>query len=148
MCMSLPHAQPPIQAAPTNPHFDRIGGQVVIDQLVDTFYRLMDTLPQASVIRAMHEPDLTQTKAILKAYLAEWMGGPKAYSAQKGHPRLRMRHASFAIGVAERDAWMLCMRGALEETVSDAGLREQLTQAFFKTADFIRNDSNAGHAHR
>ena len=54
MCMSSPHVQPAIQSAPTNPHFDRIGGQVVIDQLVDAFYRLMDTLPQASVIRAMH----------------------------------------------------------------------------------------------
>lgn len=122
-----------------SPHFDRLGGAPAIDRLVEAFYRYMDTLPQARDLRAMHEPDLSQTKAVLKCYLAEWMGGPKDYSAQRGHPRLRMRHGAFAIGIAERDAWLDCMRAALIEVSPDAPLREALMQAFAKTADWMRN---------
>ncbi|WP_028310377.1 group II truncated hemoglobin [Derxia gummosa] len=130
----------PRTAAQLNPHFALVGGQEAVDRIVDEFYRLMDTLPEAAGIRAMHEPDLGPTKAVLKKYLSEWLGGPKTYSAERGHPRLRMRHAAFSIGPAERDAWLLCMKGALELVVTDEQFRGQLMQAFFKTADWIRND--------
>jgi len=127
-------------ATPANPHHTRIGGAAAIDRLVDAFYRRMDTLPEATGIRAMHEADLGSTRAVLKLYLNEWLGGPANYSAERGHPRLRMRHGAFAIGAAERDAWLACMRGALEEVVpDDAAFREQLMQSFFKTADWLRN---------
>jgi hemoglobin len=71
-------------------------------------------LPEATIIRAMHAPDLGPVKSVLKRYLSEWTGGPKLYSPEKGHPRLRQRHMGFSIGNAERDAWLLCMRGAME----------------------------------
>src|SRR3974390_956287 len=93
--------------------FERIGGAVIVDRLVESFYRRMDTVPEAAIIRSMHAADLGPTKQVLKRYLAEWLGGPKLYSAEKGHPRLRQRHMGFAIGDAERDAWLVCMRGAL-----------------------------------
>src|SRR3974377_2484078 len=93
--------------------FERIGGAVTIERLVEAFCRRMETLPEASTIRAMHAPDLGPTKSVLKRYLCEWTGGPKLYSVEKGHPRLRQRHMRFQIGEAERDAWLLCMRGAL-----------------------------------
>lgn len=128
-----------------NPHHERVGGAAAVDRLVEAFYRRMDTLPEAATIRAMHEADLTHTKAVLKLYLNEWLGGPKDYSAQRGHPRLRMRHGGFAIDAAARDAWLACMRGALDEVVADAQLREQLMQAFFKTADWLRNDQGNPH---
>lgn len=134
------HMNPMTTAPPANPHYQQIGGEQGIGQLVEAFYRLMDTLPQAASIRAMHEPDLAETKRIFKLFLSEWLGGPREYSDQRGHPRLRQRHMPFHIGVAERDAWLLCMSGALQEVVPDAVLREQLMQAFFKTADFIRQD--------
>jgi len=127
-------------AAPVNPHYEKIGGEEAVARLVDAFYRLMDTLPEAAGIRAMHEPDLAHTKAVLRLFLSEWLGGPRLYSAQRGQPHLRRRHMPFAIGEAERDAWMRCMQGALEEVVADEALRAQLMQAFFKTANFIRND--------
>lgn len=123
----------------TASHFDRLGGASAVDRLVEAFYRFMDTLPQAHDLRAMHAPDLSQTKAVLKCYLTEWLGGPKDYSAQRGHPRLRMRHGAFAIGIAERDAWLACMRSALSEVSTDAALRDALMQAFAKTADWMRN---------
>jgi hemoglobin len=129
----------------TTTPFSRIGGQAAIDALVDAFYFRMDTLPEARVIRAMHADDLSSVKKVLKNYLGEWMGGPALYSQERGHPRLRMRHMPFRIGEAERDAWMLCMTGALEEVVEDASLRAQLQQSFFKLADWVRNDDGNPH---
>jgi len=136
----------PLTLIQRNPHFDTIGGEEPIARLVERFYFYMDTLPEAVGIRAMHEPDLTHTKAVLVKFLIEWLGGPKVYSAERGHPRLRMKHASFPIGEGARDAWMLCMRRAMDDVISDAALKRELEQAFFKTADFIRNDRGSTHA--
>jgi hemoglobin len=119
--------------------FDLVGGQASIDRLVDAFYDRMDTLPEAATIRALHPTDLSGIRATLKKYLAEWLGGPALYSLEKGHPRLRMRHLPFSIGVPERDAWMLCMRSALEEVIDSQPLREALLQELFKVADWMRN---------
>lgn len=128
------------EVAPTvTSPFQSIGGQAVVDRLVDLFYDRMDTLPEARAIRAMHPADLTGIRIVLKKYLAEWLGGPKTYSEERGHPRLRMRHMPFPIGIAERDAWMLCMNGALEEVVADRELREQLIEQLFRLADWMRN---------
>jgi hemoglobin len=134
-----------ISEAPAATPFILIGGQAVVDALVDAFYLRMDTLPEARVIRDMHAKDLASVKNVLKRYLAEWMGGPSAYSQERGHPRLRMRHGPFRIGEAERDAWMLCMTGALEEVVENPSLRAQLQQSFFKLADWVRNDDGNPH---
>ncbi|MBR0707921.1 group II truncated hemoglobin [Bradyrhizobium liaoningense] len=119
--------------------FERIGGRATIDRLVDRFYQRMDTLPEAQVIRAMHAADLGLIRDVLKRYLTEWTGGPKLYTPEKGHPRLRQRHFGFAIGDAERDAWMLCMRGAMEETVTDGTARQDLDKAISGLADWMRN---------
>jgi hemoglobin len=119
--------------------FERIGGSATIDRLVERFYERMDTLPEARTIRAMHAADLGLIKDVLKRYLSEWTGGPKLYSVEKGHPRLRQRHIGFAIGDAERDAWLLCMRGALEETVTDTAARQDLDRALSGLADWMRN---------
>ncbi len=139
-----PEQHPGLRPLPqiiSNPHFDTIGGEVQIRSLVERFYFFMDTLPEAVGIRALHEADLSHTKEVLVKFLIEWLGGPKVYSAERGHPRLRQKHLTFPIGVAERDAWMQCMRSAMDEVVVDVTLRQQLDQAFFKTADFIRNDN-------
>lgn len=125
--------------------FERIGGAVIIDRLVESFYLRMDTLPEAKTIRAMHAADLGQVKSVLKRYLSEWTGGPKLYSPEKGHPRLRQRHMGFPIGNAERDAWLLCMRGALEETVADAAARTEIDAALTKLADWMRNQAGNPH---
>jgi len=125
--------------------FERIGGMVTIDRLVERFYQRMDTLPEARIIRDMHPADLSSTRQILKRYLTEWTGGPKLYSPEKGHPRLRQRHLGFSIGNAERDAWLTCMRGALEETVEDTAARAELDLALSKLADWMRNQAGNPH---
>jgi hemoglobin len=126
-------------------HFSRIGGAPAVDRLVEEFYARVDALPEARTIRTMHAPDLTETKDVLKRYLGEWMGGPPLYSRERGHPRLRQRHLGFKIGEPERDAWLLCMRGALDEVVSDTALRAELFQAFSKLADWMRNQPGNPH---
>lgn len=125
--------------------FERLGGAVIIDRVVETFYALMDTLPEARGIRDMHAPDLGPTKSVLKRYLGEWTGGPRLYSAERGHPRLRQRHMGFAIGTAERDAWLLCMRGALDQEVGDSAVRDQVFAAMVKLADWMRNQADNPH---
>lgn len=135
-------SQPLPIASVANPHFVRFGGDAAVTRLVDAFYRAMDTREDARVIRAMHEPDLTHTKAVLVRYLGEWMGGPKQYSATRGQPMLRRRHLPFAVDDAARDAWMACMSQALAETCEDAALRGELEAAFRKVADHLRNTSS------
>lgn len=128
-----------------NPHFAAVGHDGV-HRIVDRFYFHMDTRADAAAIRALHPPDLGPVREVLTRYLTEWLGGPPVYSAERGHPRLRRRHLPFRIGEAERDAWMRCMRAALEDVIPDVALRAELTAAFYRVADFLRND--AGHAHQ
>lgn len=119
--------------------FDRIGGEVIVDRLVEAFYARMDSLSEARAIRDMHDADLEPTKRVLKRYLTEWMGGPNLYSSERGHPRLRQRHMGFPIDSSARDAWLLCMEGALRETVPDEAARQEIYTAFARLADFMRN---------
>ena len=119
--------------------FERVGGQSTVDRLVDAFYERMDHLPEARVIRAMHGADLAPIRRLLKKYLGEWLGGPREYSTERGHPMLRARHLRFPIGLAERDAWLLCMNGALDDTVRDLEAREHIRAALTNLADWMRN---------
>ena len=122
--------------------FEIIGGQATVDRLVDRFYQRMDTLPETQGIRALHAADLGPMKIVLKKYLGEWLGGPKLYTAERGHPMLRARHLPFTIGAAERDAWLLCMNGALDETVTDEATRAGIRESMTRLADWMRNKSS------
>jgi hemoglobin len=118
--------------------YERLGGSPGVRALVDAFYDHMDRDPGAAVIRAMH-PDLDSARDKLALFLDMWTGGPNDYVEQRGHPRLRARHLPFAIGDVEAVAWLECMNAALAETVTDAALREELSQAFFRVAAHMRN---------
>lgn len=87
----------------------------------------------------MHARNLGPIRVLLKKYLAQWLGGPQTYSQERGHPRLRARHLPFSIGEAERDQWLLCMRGALEQEVADAALRAFILDKLTDLADHMRN---------
>ena len=123
--------------------FEGMGGAEGMDRLVQTFYARMDALPDARPIRAMHGPNLASTKTILKRYLGEWLGGPSLYSQDRRHPRPRMRHIRFPIGEDERDAWLLCMLGAMEETVEPPQPRAELRESLSRLADWMRNQPAA-----
>ena len=119
--------------------YERLGGEQAVRKLVDRFYDLMDSLPEAGQIRALHPEDLTGSRDKLFKFLSGWLGGPQLYVAEYGHPRLRARHLPFPIGDAERDAWLRCMEQALAETEMDELLRSHLLQSLRNTADHMRN---------
>lgn len=120
-------------------HYQRLGGEPVLRQLVQRFYDLMDRDPDYYGIRKLHPADLASSRDKLFMFLSGWTGGPSLYTDKFGHPRLRQRHLPFAIGEAERDQWMACMTRAMEEVGIAPELRAELGQAFWKTADFMRN---------
>lgn len=121
-----------------------VGGDAGVRRLVDTFYDLMDAVPEYHVIRKLHPQDLAASRDKLYLFLSGWLGGPPLYLEKHGHPMLRARHLPYAIGVAERDAWLACMLQAMEDTGLDPALRQGLLQAFFGTADWMRNRPEPG----
>lgn len=122
-------------------HYQRIGGEAAIRQLVTRFYALMDELPESYGIRKMHAEDLGNSADKLFKFLSGWMGGPQLFVQEFGQPFLRRRHFPFAIGDSERDQWMLCMHQALAEVVTEPALRQELTAAFQQLADHMRNQA-------
>jgi hemoglobin len=127
--------------------YARLGGADAVRALVDRFYALMDERPGAAGIRRLHPDDLRSSADNLYKFLCGWFGGPPLYLREKGHPRMRMRHAPFAIGRAERDAWLACMREALHAQVADPALRTAVERAFAGMADHLANRADpAGRA--
>jgi hemoglobin len=120
-------------------HYEAIGGDAGIRRLVDRFYDLMDTAPEAATIRTLHAESLKASREKLYLFLSEWTGGPPAYVERYGHPRLRARHLPFPIGTRERDEWLWCMDRALEEQEMPDELREFLRDRIHGLADHMRN---------
>ena len=124
---------------PATTPYELLGGADGVRTLVERFYQLMDTLPEAARIRALHPADLHGSTDKLYKFLSGWLGGPPLYVEEFGHPMLRARHLPFPIESEDRDAWLLCMKRALDEIKLDPLVRMQLDQAFYKTADHMRN---------
>lgn len=125
-------------AKPATP-FEWIGGEPQVRALVDRFYDLMDIEPRYRELRAAHGSQLDDARDKLFWFLCGWLGGPSYYEDRFGHPRLRMRHMPFAIGIRERDQWLACMDQAMGETGVPEELRARLRESFFRTADWMRN---------
>ena len=121
--------------------YEMIGGEIGLRSLVDRFYDLMETSPEAETIRAFHAKSLKQSREKLFLFLSGWSGGPQLYVERFGHPRLRMRHMPFPIGKIERDEWLWCMNKALDESQLNPRLVEYLKARFAETADFMRNQA-------
>jgi hemoglobin len=98
--------------------YDAAGGMPFFEALVDRFY---DGVAADPVLLALYpEPDdLAPARQRLTLFLVQYWGGPTTYSDERGHPRLRMRHAPFAIGPDERDRWLRHMRAAIDATAAD-----------------------------
>jgi len=90
--------------------FERVGGEPFFVDLVDRFYLGVAGDP---LLRPLYPEDLSESARHLALFLMQYWGGPGTYGEQRGHPRLRMRHAPFVIGPAERDAWLRHMGDAL-----------------------------------
>ncbi len=121
--------------------FERLGGEPAVRALVDRFYDLMDLEERFAELRALHPTTLDGSRDKLHWFLCGWLGGPQHYVERFGHPMLRARHLPFPIGVRERDQWMGCMLQAMDDEGVDEALAQQLAEALFGTADWMRNRS-------
>ncbi|EQC43691.1 group II truncated hemoglobin [Bacteriovorax sp. Seq25_V] len=119
--------------------YDQIGGEEVLQKLVDRFYFHMDTNLQAKECRDLHAKSLESANKKLFMFLSGWLGGPSLYIEAYGHPMMRRRHFPFKIGPKERDQWLLCMRLSLSELNLEAKLDSQLWEGFRKFAEHMRN---------
>lgn len=125
---------------PLNPEqttlYERVGGDATFRRLVDAFYRRVEADP---LLRPLFPDDLEPGKERQFLFLTQYWGGPDRYNAQRGHPRLRMRHAHVAIGQAERDAWLAAMVAAIDEVGIAGPDRAQLIAYFERSATFLIN---------
>lgn len=128
--------------------YDLVGGEPTFRKLVNEFYARVATDP---LLRPVYpEEDLGPATERLTLFLMQYWGGPHTYSQQRGHPRLRMRHAPFSIGPAERDAWLHRMREALDTLELPAAQDARLWEYFTHAAQFLMNrppDGDPPHQH-
>jgi hemoglobin len=118
--------------------YDAVGGMPFFDALTERFYEGVAADP---VLRAVYPTpdDLEPARRHLALFLAQYWGGPNDYDAERGHPRLRMRHDPFAIGAEERDRWLFHMQAALDATEAPAEIRREMTAYFRMAAEAMRN---------
>lgn len=119
--------------------YERLGGEVVLRKLVDSFYHHMDTRSDVKECRDLHGAKLDLANEKLFMFLSGWLGGPSLYIQKYGHPRMRMRHMPFSIGEKERSQWLLCMREAMNEASFEPSLDQEIWQAFRRFSEHMKN---------
>ena len=132
-------AETPATAARPSTPYDLVGGEAMVRRIADRFYDIMDSAPEAARIRALHADDLSAVRERLFEFLSGWLGGPPLYFQRPNHKCIMSAHRPFAIGTAERDEWMMCMRRALDESGVPAEMRTLLDAAFLRLAEAFRN---------
>ncbi|MDQ1585454.1 MAG: hemoglobin [Actinomycetota bacterium] len=117
--------------------YDVVGGEETFRLLVHRFYAGVSEDP---VLRPLYpDPDLSGAEERLRMFLVQYWGGPRTYSEQRGHPRLRMRHVTFRIGPRERDAWLARMSAALDGLDLPDGTRDTLWDYLVMAAQSLVN---------
>jgi hemoglobin len=127
-----------LQRQPQQSAYERWGGEPFFTALIDRFYQGVAADP---LLRPMYPDDLTESKAHLALFLMQYWGGPRSYSDLRGHPRLRMRHAPFAIGRAESDAWLRHMTEAVEAAGLEPADQRELLDYLAMAATSLINTS-------
>jgi hemoglobin len=121
--------------------YEAVGGMPFFERLVSRFY---EGVAADEVLRPLYPDDLEAPARHLTLFLAQYWGGPTTYDAERGHPRLRMRHAPFAIGPDERDRWLVHMRTAVDEAGPlPEPMRRALLEYFAMAAEAMRNRDGA-----
>lgn len=116
--------------------YDAVGGMPFFTALVERFYARVS---KDIMLRPLYPDDLGPSTVHLALFLAQYWGGPTTYSDQRGHPRLRMRHAPFAVGQRERDHWLAAMSAALDECELEPEVRQRFDDYFTMAADHLIN---------
>jgi hemoglobin len=113
-----------------------------ITALVESFYEAMDVLPNAEHIRQMHAPDLTDAKLRFSYFLSGWLGGPRLHKEHFGGVHVPRFHQQFPIGDAERDAWLECMKAAIEQQPFEASFKAYLFEQLKVPANAVVRMNN------
>ena len=122
--------------------YESLGGAAFFADFTREFYALVAADP---VLSAMYpEDDMAGAERRLRLFLEQYWGGPTTYSDERGHPRLRMRHAPYAIGELARDRWLLHMRAAVDEQVLDPELESMLWTYLSNAAQAMVNTNDTG----
>ena len=118
--------------------YDAVGGEEVFHRIVARFY---EEVAKDEILLPLYpeQPDLGSAEERLRLFLMQYWGGPHTYGERRGHPRLRMRHAPFSIGPLERDAWLRCMRIAVDEADLSDQHRRQLWAYLEMAANSMMN---------
>jgi hemoglobin len=121
----------------TTNYYELFGGERFFSDLVSQFYARVAT---NEILRPMYPArDMEGAAQRLKMFLEQYWGGPTTYSEERGHPRLRMRHAGFHIGPAAKDAWLTCMREAVDGMEMPAEQQEKLWRYLEGAAEHLLN---------
>nr|WP_231896009.1 globin [Gordonia sp. LAM0048] len=138
-----PNTSPPSTPAPETPartFYDEVGGAETFRHLTAVFY---DEVARDEVLRPLYpEEDLGPAERRMRMFLEQYWGGPRTYSDERGHPRLRMRHNPFRVGPIERDAWLRCMHTAIasiDDETLDAPHRRALIDYMEMAAQSMMN---------
>ena len=113
-----------------------VGGDQFFTDLVDHFY---DGIEDDEVLADMYPDDTTDSRRHLAGFLSQYWGGPQAYSEERGHPRLRMRHTPFRIDASAAEAWLARMRSALDQMDMTPEAEAAIWEHFARSAEFLRN---------
>ena len=125
------------EAAPRN-LYEAVGGEPTFRRLIARFYE--EVAADQEILRPLYpEADLGPAEERFRLFLMQYWGGPHTYSDQRGHPRLRMRHAPFVIGPVERDAWLRAMKVALDDSGIEEPWRAQLWDYLEMAAHSMQN---------
>jgi hemoglobin len=117
--------------------YEAVGGEETFHRIVARFY---EEVAKDELLRPIYpDEDLGPAEEKLRLFLMQYWGGPHTYSEQRGHPRLRMRHAPFVIGPLQRDAWLRCMRIAVDEAGLSEPQRKQLWEYLEMAAHSLMN---------
>lgn len=116
--------------------YDAVGGMPFFEGLVARFY---EGVAADQLLRPIYPDDLGPSTRHLTLFLAQYWGGPTTYDAERGHPRLRMRHAPFVVGPRERDRWLYHMRAAVDAMEPPEAARRALLEYFETAAEAMRN---------
>src|SRR5579859_6852382 len=131
-----------LEAVMETSFYEAVGGEETFTRLVGRFYAEVETDP---LLRPVYPSrDLGPAAEHLRLFLIQYWGGPATYNERRGHPRLRMRHARFSIGEAERDAWLRHMRTAMDELALDPARDQELWDYLVMAANSLVNRAPAG----
>lgn len=124
--------------------YDSVGGEETFALIVRRFY---EQVPNDDILGPMYPPDdFEGAEWRLKMFLSQYWGGPKDYQEQRGHPRLRMRHVNYPIGVTAAERWLQLMSNALDGVDLTAEQREAIWEHMVRAADMLINSNPDPHA--